>query len=271
MDSCKFYKITILAMELYLKNSLDEQSLTDIIDRVCLEKTFKNEDIYQETQLIKYLFTIKKYYEIEKFCDEFIAFIFKIPCNSKKTQADIGLIAETLEKINEKIKFRIHSQVDIHIYTLLKLNYIEGLNDNNISFILENSSYIDNAIGIDLAESFACEQYSFFDNSYNLADQSDEPREILSKHNQKIKSIIQETINFLITEYYSTTTLKRFINSFNQILENINLETEDKRSLYYFFSLKMQYYFKQARKNWQKKKIKAKKDVKTYNLSLDYK
>lgn len=271
MDSYKFYKVITLAMELYLKNSLDEQSLKNIINRVCLEKTFKNEDIYQETKVIKYLFSIKKYYEIEKFCDEFIAFIFKIPCNSKKTQADIGLIAETLEKINEKIKFRIHSQVDIHIYTLLKLNYIEELNDNIISIILENSSYMDNAIGIDLAESYAYEQYSFFDNSYKSNDESDQPREILSKNNEEIKSNIKEKINSLIVEYYNATTLKKFINSFNQILENINLKIEDKRIISYLFNLKMQYYFKQARKNWSNKKKEAKKDIKSYTLPLDFK
>lgn len=271
MDSYKFYKITIIAMELYLQNSLNEQSLTDIINKIRLEKSFKNEDIYQETKVIKYLFSIKKYYEIERFCDEFIAFIFNIPCTSKKTQADIGIIAETLEKINEKIKFRIHSQVDIHIYALLKLNYIEGLNNNIISIILENSSYMNNAIGIDLAESYAYEQYSFFDNFYNSNDESDEPREILSKNNEEIKSNIQETINFLIAKYYSETTLKNFRNSLDKILENINLKTEDKRVISYLFSLKMQYYFKQARKNWSNKKRKARKDIKSYTLPLNFK
>lgn len=270
MNSYKFYKITIIAIDFYLKGSLNEETLTDIISKIRLEKTFKNEDIYQETKIIKYLFSIKSYYEIENFCDEFIAFIFNMSCTSKKTQADIGLIVESLERIKEKINYRVHSQVDIHIYTLLKLNYIEGLNNKNISIILKNSSYIDNAIGIDLAESFACEQYSFFD-KYILNNEKDEPREILSKNNEEIKCNIQEEINSLITEYYSESTLKKFINTLNKILGNINQKTENKRVISYLFNLKMQYYFKQARKKWQKKNNKAQKDIKIYTLPLNFK
>lgn len=267
MNTCKFYKITREAMELYLKCSLDEKSLTNIINKVRLEKEFKNEDIYQETKVIKYLFSITKYYEIEEFCDKFIVFIFNMPCTSKKTQADISLIAQSLERLNEKLAFRIHSQVDIHIYTLLKLNYIEGLNDKNISVILENSSYMDDAIGIDIAESNTYEQYSFFDE----LDNDNDSREVLSKNNEEIKSNIQAAINSLLSKYYNTTTLKKFIDSFNKLLNDIDLKEEDKRVISYLFNLKMKYYSKQARKNWQNNNKKAKKALKAYSLPLDYK
>lgn len=265
MSTCKFYKITREAMEFYLKGSLDEQRLTNIINKVRLEKEFKNEDIYQETLLIKYLFSAMKYYEIEEFCDKFIVFIFNMPCTSKKTQADINLMVNSLEELREKINFRIHSQVDIHIYTLLKLNYIESLNDKNISVIFDNSSYMDDAIGIDIAQSNTYEQYSFFDDLY------DDTREVLSKHNEEIKSNIQSTINSLLSKYYDDATLKKFIDSFNKLLNNIDLKEKDKKVISYLFNLKMKYYFKKARKNWQNNKKKAKNALKTYSLPLNYK
>ena len=265
MCTYKFYKITIEAIKLYLKDSLNEQSLTEIINNIRLEKSFNNEDIYQEIQLIKYLFSIKKYYQIERFIDEFIAFIFNIPCKSKTIQADIGLIVDALEKINEKLTFRIHSQVDIHIYTLLTLNYIEGLNDKNSSIILKNSSYMDNVIGISLAESYVYEQCSFVDYL-----ESNDAKEILSKKILEIKKNIKEKINLLIVTYYDVITLENFINSLDNILKSINLKKEDKRIILYLFNLAMQFYFKQARINWQNKKTKAKNEIKTYTLPLDY-
>ena len=252
----KFFKITKEAINLYLKGLLNEERLLNLINVIRLEKEIKDEYVYQETLLIKKLFEIKRYYEIEIFIEEFSNFLNNM---SYKRKGDIILINGILQSIKDKIHYRVSTNVDIHIYALLKLNYIESLNQKNISIIFKNSDLNDSIIGLNVASNYAYKQMNFISLLNNEVLSEEVAKEIVA-----IKESIQKNIMSLIRNYYDIKSLKDFITNLNNTIKSIKLEKNQRNELLYLINLKMSYYTKKARKSWKKKKAKTK----TYTLPL---
>lgn len=262
MSTGKFFKVTKEAILLYIKGELNEENLLNLINNIRKENEEKDEAIWEETLLIKKLFEIKKYYEVEDFIKEFSDFLNNM---SYQRKGDTMLINASLESIEKKLHYRVSTQIDFHIFELLKLNYIKGLNTYNIKILFKNSDFTDKIIGIDVASNYAYKQMSF------VSMEDTELREELSKENFSVKEKIQKNIKSIINSYYDIKSLKDFANSLNSCLKNIKLNKKERNFLLYTMNLKMSYYTKIARKTWKSKNKKREKAIKAYSLLLNFK
>lgn len=205
-------------IDIFLNGELTLDKCTKIFNERLHLPLDDNIVLYEEAKLLCRIYENISYYDIDQFLFSFKETLYRISENDKKMNRNFNILISYLDDITNNLSSRIKTEIDFHIYTMLK-EYIlyESLDaEKNKKLILVNKVNPIILFSLDIAENCFYKQESVnLDSKENLRDE-------ISKSNYSKSRNIEKIIYDTIFKNFSKDEFKAFFNIIITIIREIN-------------------------------------------------
>lgn len=215
-------RVWIYLLNKYINLFLDDNLRLDECVKVFDERPFLSLDdnvvLYEEVKLLCSIYESVTYYDIEEFVFNFSQTLDNISINNKNMFRIFKILIAYLGDITNNLSKRVKTEVDAHIYTMLKEYLLyEDLNVEKTKQLLNRNTINPvNLFSLDIAESGLYEQDSIF------LDSKDNLRDSISKSNYNRTRNMEKFICNTICKNYSEDEFKSFFDILISIIKEIN-------------------------------------------------
>lgn len=237
----------------YLKNELDTDKFTEIINNQKNVPLTEDKISYNEAEVFAFIFTNIPYYKILTTLT-FLNLKLKQIAKTGNLKCIADLIEAYLSDLFNSINARINTEINAHIIELLSLFYRNDKLDKDKVFKLLNRNIINpySLASMETAEQINYEQETIF------SEQKDKTalREKISRANYNKKNSVDRSITKIIERYYDENLYRRFLDELNTIFASYdkpNKEDIDMIKDEIISNLRIAY--EKAQKKWNEPKM----------------